>query len=58
MNWAGIHRLPLIFVIENNHYAISSPRKNKSPEVSPPEAEGYGSRVSRSTATGRCGCTR
>lgn len=25
MNWAGIHRLPVVFVIENNQYAISVP---------------------------------
>lgn len=25
MNWASIHRLPVVFVIENNRYAISTP---------------------------------
>ncbi len=27
MNFAAIHRLPVVFVIENNHYAISTPLK-------------------------------
>ncbi|MDQ7819767.1 MAG: thiamine pyrophosphate-dependent dehydrogenase E1 component subunit alpha [Armatimonadota bacterium] len=25
LNWAGVHRLPVIFVVENNFYAISVP---------------------------------
>ncbi|WP_322807496.1 thiamine pyrophosphate-dependent dehydrogenase E1 component subunit alpha [Thermanaerothrix sp.] len=25
VNWAAIHRLPVIFMVENNHYAISEP---------------------------------
>lgn len=25
MNWAGVHRLPFVCLIENNHYAISVP---------------------------------
>ncbi len=25
MNWAGLHRLPVIFVLENNQYAYSTP---------------------------------
>jgi TPP-dependent pyruvate/acetoin dehydrogenase alpha subunit len=25
MNWAGVHRLPVIFVLENNQYAYSTP---------------------------------
>src|SRR5207237_1266677 len=25
MNWAGVQRLPVVFVLENNHYAYSTP---------------------------------
>lgn len=42
MNWAGINKLPLIFVIENNHYAISVPtREGVAGRVSD-RAAGYG----------------
>ena len=27
MNFAGVHRLPVIFICENNHYAISTPQR-------------------------------
>src|SRR5690606_12432115 len=42
MNWAGSHRLPVIFVIENNQYAITVPVHE---EVAGPVADrdqGYG----------------
>jgi len=42
MNWAGIHRLPLICVIENNHYAISVPSEEEVAGQIADRARGYG----------------
>jgi 2-oxoisovalerate dehydrogenase E1 component len=42
MNWAGIHRLPLIFVIENNQYAISVPSSEEVAGCIADRARGYG----------------
>ena len=43
LNFAGIHRLPVVFVCENNHYAISVPqRKQMAVENVADRAEGYG----------------
>ena len=42
MNWAGIHNLPLIFVIENNQYAISVPTEEEVAGKSSDRAQGYG----------------
>ena len=42
MNWAGIHDLPLICVIENNHYAISVPTKEEVAGQIADRARGYG----------------
>src|SRR5690606_2903824 len=42
MNWAGIHRLPLICVIENNQYAISVPSDEQVGGRVYKRAEGYG----------------
>ena len=42
MNWAGIHQLPLIFVIENNHYAISVPATEEIAGRISDRAQGYG----------------
>jgi pyruvate dehydrogenase E1 component alpha subunit len=42
MNWAGVQRLPVIFVLENNQYAYSTPT-NLQYAVNPVErAAGYG----------------
>ncbi len=42
MNFAGIHRLPLVFIIENNHYAISVPAHEEVAGSICKRAEGYG----------------
>jgi 2-oxoisovalerate dehydrogenase E1 component len=42
MNWAGIHSLPLIFVIENNQYAISVPTEEEVAGKISDRAHGYG----------------
>jgi 2-oxoisovalerate dehydrogenase E1 component len=42
MNWAGIHKLPLIFVIENNQYAISVPLDEQVAGRVADRAPGYG----------------
>jgi 2-oxoisovalerate dehydrogenase E1 component alpha subunit len=43
LNFAGIHRLPVVFVCENNHYAISVPQsKQMAVQDVATRAEGYG----------------
>lgn len=43
MNFAGIHKLPLIFVIENNEYTISVPQKQQyAAKELADRAKGYG----------------
>jgi 2-oxoisovalerate dehydrogenase E1 component alpha subunit len=43
LNFAGVHRLPVVFVCENNHYAISVPQsKQMAVENVADRAEGYG----------------
>jgi 2-oxoisovalerate dehydrogenase E1 component len=42
MNFAGIHRLPLLFVIENNRYAISVPAEEEVAGSINRRADGYG----------------
>ena len=43
MNFAGVHHLPIIFICENNHYAISVPqRQQMAIEDLASRAAGYG----------------
>lgn len=30
MNFAGVYELPLVFIVQNNHFAISHPRRNQT----------------------------
>lgn len=42
MNFAGIHRLPIVFLIENNLYAISVPQAEEVAGTVADRAQGYG----------------
>ncbi len=43
MNFAGVHRLPIVYICENNHYAISVPqRRQMAVEDVASRAAGYG----------------
>lgn len=42
MNYAGIHHLPVIFIIENNQYAISVPTNQEIAGSISERADGYG----------------
>lgn len=42
MNFAGIHRLPMIFIVENNLYAISVPARDEVAGQVADRAQGYG----------------
>jgi len=42
MNFASIHQLPVVFVIENNHYAISVREENEVAGSITERARGYG----------------
>jgi 2-oxoisovalerate dehydrogenase E1 component alpha subunit len=42
MNWAGVHQLPFICVVENNDYAISVPYEKQARLTVAARAESYG----------------
>jgi 2-oxoisovalerate dehydrogenase E1 component alpha subunit len=43
MNFAGVHKLPVVFICENNHYAISVPQRlQMATEDLAARASGYG----------------
>ncbi len=44
MNWAGVHQLPFICIVENNDYAISVPYDKQAKKSIAERAEAYGVR--------------
>lgn len=44
MNWAGVHQLPFICIVENNDYAISVPYEKQAAMTIAERAEAYGVR--------------
>jgi TPP-dependent pyruvate/acetoin dehydrogenase alpha subunit len=42
MNWAGVQRLPVIFILENNQYAYSTPTRKQYAIDPVARAQGYG----------------
>ncbi|MGB7341834.1 MAG: thiamine pyrophosphate-dependent dehydrogenase E1 component subunit alpha [Phototrophicaceae bacterium] len=42
LNWAGVHQLPFICIVENNNYAISVPYEKQSAVSVAERAESYG----------------
>ena len=42
LNWAGVHRLPIVFVLENNQYAYSTPLELQFAVDPVQRAAGYG----------------
>lgn len=43
LNFAALHRLPVVFICENNYYATNSPRSARQPDCSiAGKARGYG----------------
>ncbi len=42
MNWAGVHQLPFICIVENNDYAISVPYDKQAKKTVAERAEAYG----------------
>jgi pyruvate/2-oxoglutarate/acetoin dehydrogenase E1 component/TPP-dependent pyruvate/acetoin dehydrogenase alpha subunit len=51
LNFAGIHKLPVVFVCENNHYAYSTPQELEMPvETVAERAAAYGMKGTRVNA--------
>ncbi len=42
LNWAGVHQLPFICIVENNNYAISVPYEKQAAMTVAQRAEAYG----------------
>ena len=58
MNWAGVQKLPIVFVLENNQYAYSTPLDKQFAVDPVRRATRMGSRASLSTATTPRRCSR